>query len=95
MCTVYRHGDDPRDVWYRVDDVEKALGAETISQALTRRTWSDLVRRYNASLHGLSYHVRDHQVFAPTMFVSAHELDTQCSGLRFEVISSSAGRTLR
>lgn len=101
VCTVYRQDDandagggsgggDPRDIWYRVDDVEKAVGVDTIAPAMTRRTWADLVRRYNATLHGLSYHVRDHQVFAPTMFVSAAELEARCAGLRLEIISPAA-----
>jgi hypothetical protein len=90
--TVYAHeGDDsrPADRWYLASDLksyfQNAYGDEPafLRNPATSKPWQYLVRRYNTTLQGLSYQVRDLAVMPDSRFVNAETLKAQ-SGREFE-----------
>lgn len=71
-------GKMPEDRWYVLDDVQayfrNVYGRQVNELADLSRPWQTLVRRYNTTLQGLSYHVRDMNVLPDTLFVDADTL---------------------
>jgi hypothetical protein len=74
------------DRWYALDDLQRFLRDEVVydsessmlnreveknTAGLNARKWQELVRQYNTTLQGLSYHVRDLNVKADTLFANA------------------------
>lgn len=80
--TVFTNDDRPEDRWYRVSDVQAYfISALNVVPAFlqaaennNQKQWQELVRRYNTTLQGLSYQVRDLNVLPTTMFVNAETL---------------------
>lgn len=90
---AYTH-DGPRnsiahDRWYQVNDVVKYLEEEGVKIDVEDereeriKPWHELVRKYNTTLQGLSYDVRDLKVSSQDRFMNA-EFVQEKTGFHFE-----------
>lgn len=90
---IYEHGDAiiamPEDRWYALRDLRSFVNEHSKTDDTMRsietesKPWEALVRQYNTTLMGLSYHERRVKVLPNTRFVNAASL-RRITGWDFE-----------